>query len=233
MTDAAAISRPSRRRPAWGKIAAGALVLAVLAAAWRWTPLSEFLTAERVMGWAQLARETPWAPVALALAYTPAALVLFPRPVITVLLVIAFGPWLGIAYAAAGILIAALVTYYIGRALPRGALRKVAGDKAEAVGKGARRHGVLSVLAFNLLPVPPFAVQNMIAGAARIKVWEYAAGTLLSLIPALVVAAVLGDQIAAALDDGADVSWWAVGGMLAVFFAVTFFIRRWAVKYAT
>ena len=32
----------------------------------------------------------------------------------------------------------------------------MAGDKAEAVGKGARRHGVLSVLAFNLLPVPPF-----------------------------------------------------------------------------
>ena len=232
MTDAAAISPPSRRRPAGGKIALGALVLAALAAAWRWTPLAEFLTAERVMAWARVVQETAWAPFALALAYTPAALVLVPRPVITVLLVIAFGPWLGIAYAVAGILIAALVTYYIGRALPRGTLRKVAGDKAEAVGKGARRHGVLSVLAFNLLPVPPFAVQNMIAGAAGIKVWEYAAGTLLSLIPALVAAAVLGDQIVAMLDDSAEVSWWAVGGMLAVFFAVTFFARRWAVKYA-
>jgi phospholipase D1/2 len=229
-TGAAAVSPPRRHRPAWGKIAAAVLVLAALAAVWRYTPVAEYLTAERIREWARLVRETPWAPVAVILAYTPASLVLFPRPLITLLIVVAFGPWLGIAYAVAGIMLAAMVTYYLGRALPRRKVREIGGDKAEALGKGARRHGVIAVVAFNLLPVPPFAVQNMIAGAVRIKVWEYALGSVLSLIPAIIATAVFGNQVSAALDDAAEVSWWAIG-VAAIGLAIfIYFGRRWAAK---
>jgi uncharacterized membrane protein YdjX (TVP38/TMEM64 family) len=235
-TGAAATSRPEGeargRRPAWGKIAAGALVLVAVAALWRFTPLADYLTAERLREWARVVRETPWAPVVMILAYTPASLLLFPRQLVTLVVVIAFGPWLGIAYSVTGILIAALVTYAIGRAMPRRTLRDIAGDTAEALGKGARRHGVLSVLAFNLLPVPPFAVQNMIAGAARIKVWEYALGSLLSLVPGILAMAVLGDQIANALGEDTQVSWWMVVAAAAALAVVLFYAKRWAVKYA-
>jgi uncharacterized membrane protein YdjX (TVP38/TMEM64 family) len=228
-TGAAAVS-PPRHRPAWGKIAAAVLVLAALAAVWRYTPVAEYLTAERIREWARLVRETPWAPVAVILAYTPASLILFPRPLITLLIVVAFGPWLGIAYAVTGIMLAAMVTYYLGRALPRRKVREIGGDKAEALGKGARRHGVIAVVAFNLLPVPPFAVQNMIAGAVRIKVWEYALGSVLSLIPAITATAVFGNQVSAALDDAAEVSWWAIGAAAIGLAVFIYFGRRWAAK---
>jgi uncharacterized membrane protein YdjX (TVP38/TMEM64 family) len=229
-TGAAAVSPPRRHRPAWGKIAAAVLVLAALAALWRYTPVAEYLTVERIREWARLVRETPWAPVAVILAYTPASLVLFPRPLITLLIVVAFGPWLGIAYAVTGIMLAAMVTYYLGRALPRRKVREIGGDKAEALGKGARRHGVIAVVAFNLLPVPPFAVQNMIAGAVRIKVWEYALGSVLSLIPAIIATAVFGNQVSAALDDAAEVSWWAIGAAAIGLAIFIYFGRRWAAK---
>lgn len=206
------------------------LVLAALAAVWRYTPVAEYLTAERIREWARLVRETPWAPVAVILAYTPASLILFPRPLITLLIVVAFGPWLGIAYAVTGIMLAAMVTYYLGRALPRRKVREIGGDKAEALGKGARRHGVIAVVAFNLLPVPPFAVQNMIAGAVRIKVWEYALGSVLSLIPAIIATAVFGNQVSAALDDAAEVSWWAIGAAAIGLAIFIYFGRRWAAK---
>lgn len=225
-------SRRKRRPPAWGKIAAAALALAALAAVWRFTPLAEVLTLERLNEWARVVRETTWAPYALVLAYTPAALVLFPRPVLTVLSVVAFGPWLGLGYAVAGVMIAALVTYYMGRAMPSSTLRRIGGDTAEALGKGARRHGILAVLAFNLMPVPPFAVQNMIAGAARIKVWEYAIGTLLSLTPAFVAAAVFGTQINALLSEDSSVSWWVIAAAVLGLAAFVYFGRRWAAKYA-
>ena len=231
-TGAAAISPPRRQRPAWGKIAAAVLALAALAAAWRWTPFAEYVTPERIMAWARLVRETPWAPLIVVLAYTPASLVLFPRPLVTLLVVVAFGPWLGIAYSVTGVLIAALVTYYIGRALPRRKLREIGGDNAEALAKGARRHGVLAVLAFNLLPVPPFAVQNMMAGAARIKVWEYMLGSLLSLIPGILTVAILGNQVVAALDQEGKVNYWAIAAALAGLGVFLFFAKRWAVKYA-
>jgi uncharacterized membrane protein YdjX (TVP38/TMEM64 family) len=168
--------------------------------------------------------------VAVILAYTPASLILFPRPLITLLIVVAFGPWLGIAYAVTGIMLAAMVTYYLGRALPRRKVREIGGDKAEALGKGARRHGVIAVVAFNLLPVPPFAVQNMIAGAVRIKVWEYALGSVLSLIPAIIATAVFGNQVSAALDDAAEVSWWAIGAAAIGLAIFIYFGRRWAAK---
>ena len=234
-TAAAATSAPKAgkgRRPAWGKLAAAALALAALAAVWRFTPLADYLTLERLNDWARVVRETPWAPYALVLAYTPAALVLFPRPALTVLSVVAFGPWVGLGYAVAGVMIAALVTYYMGRAMPRSTLRRIGGDTAEALGRGARRHGILAVLAFNLMPVPPFAVQNMIAGAARIKVWEYALGTLLSLTPAFVAAAVFGTQLTAMMSEDSSVSWWAIGAALAGMAVFVTFGRRWAKKYA-
>jgi phospholipase D1/2 len=231
MTGATVTSQPkAHRRPAWGKIAGAALVLLALAALWRFTPLAEYLTAERIRGWASLVRETPWAPAAMILAYTPAALVLFPRPLITLLIVLAFGPWLGIAYSVAGIFLAAMITYYLGRALPRRKVREIGGDAAEALGKGARRHGVLAVVAFNLLPVPPFAVQNMIAGAVRIKVWEYALGSVLSLIPGITATAVFGNELSAALDKKADVSWWAIGAAAIGLAVFIYFGRRWAMK---
>jgi uncharacterized membrane protein YdjX (TVP38/TMEM64 family) len=230
MTGAAVTSQPSaKRRPAWGKIALGALALVGLAALWRFTPLAEFLTADRVNGWAQVVRETPWSPIVVVLAYTPAALVLFPRQLLTLLIVLAFGPWLGIAYSVTGIFIAAMVTYTIGRALPRRKVREIGGDAAEALGRGARRHGVLAVVAFNLLPVPPFAVQNMIAGAVRIKVWEYALGSVLSLVPGIGATAVFGAQLGNMMQEEAgEVSWWAIVAAAAGLAAFVYFGRRWA-----
>jgi hypothetical protein len=50
---------PARRRgPAWGRVTASAIVVAALAAAWRYTPLSDRLPHYRIVGWARGARET-------------------------------------------------------------------------------------------------------------------------------------------------------------------------------
>jgi uncharacterized membrane protein YdjX (TVP38/TMEM64 family) len=89
---------------------------------------------------------------------------------------------------------------------------------------------VIAVVAFNLRPVPPFAVQNMIAGAVRIKVWEYALGSVLSLIPGITAAAVFGNQISAALDEAGKVSWWAIGAAAFGLALFIYFGRRWAMK---
>ena len=39
-----------KRRPAWGKIIAVLIVLVALGAAWRYTPLKDYVTAARVSG---------------------------------------------------------------------------------------------------------------------------------------------------------------------------------------
>ena len=101
----------SGRRPAWGKLALILLGAAALAAVWRWTPLAEIVTAERILGWTRTVRETWWAPIVLVLAYTPAAFILLPRPLLTLVSVMTFGVLLGLVYATSGVLIAALVLW--------------------------------------------------------------------------------------------------------------------------
>ena len=133
----------------------------------RWTPLAEIVTAERILGWTRTVRETWWAPIVLILAYTPAAFVLLPRPLLTLVSVMTFGVLLGLVYATSGVMLAALVTYFAGRRLPKKTLQRLAGDALEPAGKLLREHGVVAVFGANMLPTPPFVVQNMIAGAVK------------------------------------------------------------------
>ena len=114
------ITKRRRRRPDWRKLGLLILAAAALAAAWRYTPLKDLVAPENVSKWARAVREVWWAPIVLVLGYTPAAVLMIPRPVLTLFAVIAFGVWLGLAYAAAGIMAAALATYYAGRVMPEG-----------------------------------------------------------------------------------------------------------------
>jgi len=223
-------SRRGKRRPAWGKLALILLAAAALAAVWRWTPLAEIVTAERIVGWTRTVRGTWWAPIVLILAYIPAALVLLPRPLITLVSVMTFGVLMGLTYSTTGVLLAALVTYYAGRLLPKKTLERLAGDALEPAGKLLREHGVVAVFGSNMLPTPPFVVQNMIAGAVRIALWKFMLGTFLALLPGMLAWTVFGDQINAALEDSAKVSWWLIGGALVLLVAFTFLARRYLAK---
>jgi phospholipase D1/2 len=216
-----------RRQPAWGKILLVALAAAALAAAWRFTPLSEFITAERIIGWARAVRGVAWAPLVVIALYTPAAFLMFPRPLLTLLTVIAFGPWLGFAYGMTGILVAALATYYAGRLLPRGTVKRLAGERLDDMSKKLRADGLLAVTAVRLVPLAPFAIEGIVAGAVRIRLWPYAFGTFLGMLPGVLATSVFGRQISAALEDPSTVNWLIVSGVLLALVVLTLLVRRW------
>ena len=215
------------RRPAWGKIVLAAVLIAALAAAWRYTPVSEYLTHERIGEWARSAREARWTPIAVILAYTPAAFTMFPRPIITLFAVIAFGPWLGFLYGMVGILLSALAAYYTGRALSPDTVKRYAGDKIEPVTQVLRKHGVLAVFVMRVVPIAPHAVESVIAGTMRIKAWQFVAGTFLGMFPGVLTTAVFGGEIATALEDASKVNYWLIGGVAVLFVAMTYVVRRW------
>jgi uncharacterized membrane protein YdjX (TVP38/TMEM64 family) len=218
------------RKPAWGKLALIAVAIALVAAAWRFTPLAEIVTAENILDVTRAVRERWWAPPVLIAAYTPAAFVLLPRPLLTLVSVMTFGVLLGLTYSTTGVLIAALVTYYAGRYLPRKTVHHLAGDALEPAGKLLREHGVLAVFGANMLPTPPFAVQNMVAGAVRIPLWKYMLGTFLALLPGMLAWTVFGKQIRNALEDTSQVSYWVIGAAAVLLVAFTLLARRFLAK---
>src|SRR5688500_17063996 len=208
------------RRPAWGRIIGAVAILAVLAAAWRYTPLSELITAQRIGGWARAARDLPWTPMLIVAAYTPAVFVMFPRPLLTLIAVIAYRAWPGFFYSLAGMMLAALVTYYAGRALPKTTVKRIAGENLDRISKRLRSHGFLAVFAIRMAPVTPFPVDGIVAGAARISLWDYTLGSFLGIAPGVLATTVFGAQIARAFDDASSMNYWILGGVV-VFFIVT------------
>jgi phospholipase D1/2 len=175
-------------------------------------------------------RGTWWAPFALLGAYVVGTYILFPRPVLTLVSVMTFGVRLGLVYSTVSILLAALLSYYTGRVMKRETVRRIAGDALDEAAKPLKRHGVIAVFAANMLPTPPFVVQNIIAGAMRIRLWEFMAGTALALIPGILAWSVFGDQIMNALDAEGKVNYWLVGAAIVLLGAFIYGARRWLKK---
>jgi phospholipase D1/2 len=216
-----------RESPQWGKLALIAGVLLALMAAWRFTPLSGMISAENVIAWAKDFGARSWAPAALMLAYTPACLVMFPRPLITLAAVIAFGPWLGFAYSLVGIVFSSVVTYYVGRNMRRDTVRRLAGPRLDRMIDVLKKHGLLAMTLLRLVPIAPFAVESIVAGAVRMKVWHVAVGTAIGLLPGTLTTTLFGDAIETALSGSGSVNWWLVGGVAAVLGTGMWAVKRW------
>ncbi|HET7671934.1 MAG TPA: VTT domain-containing protein, partial [Burkholderiales bacterium] len=219
-----------KERPAWGKIALIAVVVAALTALWRWTPLAETVSADTVIGWAKDFGSRWWAPLVLMLSYTPACLVMFPRPLITLAAVIAFGPWMGFVYALVGITFSSIATYYIGVRMRRDTVRRLAGPKLDKMIEVLKRHGLLAMTLLRLVPIAPFAVESIVAGAIRMKVWHVAVGTAIGLLPGTLATTIFGDAIETALTGTGDVNWWLVGGAVTLLAGGIVAVKRWFTK---
>jgi uncharacterized membrane protein YdjX (TVP38/TMEM64 family) len=216
-----------RKRPPWIKLALILVGAAAIGAAWRWTPLAEYATVDNILDFTRAVRSRWWAPFALVAGYVVGAFLLFPRPLLTLASVLTFGVWRGIAYATAGVLAAALASYLAGRLLPERSVKRMAGDAGEKAGGKLREHGILAIFAANMLPTPPFVIQNMVAGALRIPVWQFLLGTFLALLPGILAWTVFGDQITTALEDRSKVSYAMVGAALLLLAAFVYLSRRW------
>jgi len=197
---AQAAPAPSRLRWLVPAVLVAALVAAV-AAAWRFTGLAEVADVEAI---AAAFAAAPPGPAGAALVigiFVLAGLVVFPVTVLIAATAVAFGAWPGVAFAAAGALASALVTYAIGRLTGPERLRRWLGPRLNGLGERVARQGVVAVVAVRLVPVAPFTVVNLIAGALRIRLVDYLAGTFLGLVPGLLLMTALGDRLTAVVAD--------------------------------
>jgi len=225
------VEEQAKATPAWGKLALLLLAIVSLTLLWRATPLAGVVSPQNVIEWAKDFGARWWAPFAVMALYTPACLVMFPRPLITLAAVIAFGPWLGFAYSLAGIVASSVVTYEIGRRMRRDTVRRLAGAKLDRMAEVLKKHGLLAMTLLRLVPLAPFAIESIVAGAIHMRVWHVAVGTAIGLIPGTLATTIFGDQIETALSGGA-INWWVVGGALGILGAGVWAVNRWFRKMA-
>jgi phospholipase D1/2 len=170
-------------------------ILAGLAASWRWTPLANYLDVDVIADWATALQYHPIAPLAVIGGYTVAGLALVPVTFLMTVTAMAFGPWLGIIYWLFGCLGSAMLSFAIGRLLGHDTVLSIAGSRSDRLSRQVACHGLLGVLTVRVLPVAPFTIVNIVAGASHIKVRDFALGTLLGMLPGIFLLTLFGGQL--------------------------------------
>jgi phospholipase D1/2 len=215
-----------RNRLLW-VLAASIGVAIALALLWKHTPLAEVVTAENTIGWVEGFDGHWWAPLIVILSYSVAQVVMFPRPLITLAAVVAFGPSKGFCIAMTGILLASALAYYLGAIVDAARIRRLAGPRLARLQKMLERRGWMAVTAVRLMPVAPFFVEGLVAGALRIGVLHLLLGTFLGMLPGTLMTTILGDEVAAAMTAGRRVNWGIVAAVVTALTLLVYASYRW------
>ena len=217
------------RDSARGRLAgalAGVAVLAALAFAWRFTPLHEWLALDRLVSVGDSFRDEAWAPFAVLGVYIGAGLLAFPLLVLVAVTAMVFGPWLGPLYTIVGATLSAALTFAIGRHLGRETIRRLAGRRVNDLSRRLARRGLLAIVFVRMLPIAPFSIVNVVAGASHIRWFDFLLGTVVGLLPGIVSMTFFVDRAIAALRHPGPKTFALLGVALAVVIALVLVLRR-------
>jgi phospholipase D1/2 len=225
---------PRRSRPvAARRVIAGVLLLlaaAGLAAAWRWTPLRDLLEVPTLVSDLRAFSRLQFAPFVVLGAYVLAALTAFPITLLIVATALVFGPMAALLYAWVGSLLGAAAGFGLGSVLARDLLQRLSGARLSALTNRLGRQGVLAVVALRLLPLAPFTVVNLAAGASRIRFRDFMLGTFLGMSPGIIAVTVFWDRLQSALRDPSAWSLLVLGAVVAAIGGGAYALQRWLTR---
>jgi uncharacterized membrane protein YdjX (TVP38/TMEM64 family) len=143
------------------------------------------------------------------------AIILYPSEIITATAgyVYGFGP--GLAFVVVGWLLAALLSYALGRSVGRPLLRRILGRRFSWLTATMERGGTTLLLSARLIPFVPFALVGYAAGATHTSVWRFSWTTVLGYLPLTIVVLYLGSR-AQTLATGNPLVWIAIAVLAAL-----------------
>jgi uncharacterized membrane protein YdjX (TVP38/TMEM64 family) len=221
---AAGRRRTIYRRLAFG--AAAAVVLGGLAALWWGTPLRDWIDVPRLVALMNRLGDSPLAPLVMLAAFMAGGLIMFPINVLIAVTVLVFGPVSGGIYALIGALLNAALLYEIGCRLSTAELRRRLGPRVQRLSARLARHGVLAITLVRIVPVAPYGVVNLVAGASHIGRLPYLAGTLLGMLPGVLMYAFFIDRVLAVIRRPSPASYAWLVAAIALIVALALAIRR-------
>ena len=170
-------------------------VALLVAAGWRWTPLGDWLDVTIVVDYLGDLRDSWLAPIVVLAAYIIGGFLVVPVTVLIVATGLAFGALHGFAYALLGAELSAIVTYGIGHYMGHSAIRRLSHRWFARASRRLAPKGLLTIITIRIVPVAPFTVINLVAGASHIRFRDFALGTLLGMTPGVLVLTLFSNQI--------------------------------------
>jgi phosphatidylserine/phosphatidylglycerophosphate/cardiolipin synthase-like enzyme/uncharacterized membrane protein YdjX (TVP38/TMEM64 family) len=218
-----------KTRPLIGRFAllgALALMVVVVAGLWHWTPLGDYVNLRSLTHATRRIDALPLAPLWFVLCYVAAAVISVPVTVLIAATGLVFGASWGGVYAFLGTTAAAAVSYSIGNWLGRDAVRKLAGARVNRLSERVAKRGIVAVVVLRLLPVAPFAIVNLVAGASHIRMRDFMIGTMLGMGPGIFLTVAFAHQLIASLRRPTVGSFAVLIGIGAVLIGVSLLLQR-------
>ncbi|MBI5260375.1 MAG: VTT domain-containing protein [Bradyrhizobium sp.] len=204
------------------------IALIGLSLVWYYSSLSDFADVGFISSLISPYSQSTVAPLLAIAAFVIGGLVIFPVLVLIAATAAALGPWLGFLSATAGVLLSAAILFAIGRALGHRRLQRLLGPRASRVQGRIVGRGILAVAIIRMVPVAPFSIVNVVAGASKLSARDFLIGTILGMTPGILAMAALGSQIA---DLARSASWTsalllalAIAGWIAICLGAQFLV---------
>lgn len=175
------------------------VVVTGIAVAWWAVGSLGIVTPEKIGEWLAATRGHPWAPAVVVGAFLLAGVVVFPIHGVILATAAVFGGWTGFAYSAVGVFFSGWIPYFIGARLGKDAVARNFGPRIQPVLRLAKERGVLVVVGFRIVPAAPGTLTNLALGAGGIRFPDFVLGTLIGMMPGLVVVSLMGDRAMAFL----------------------------------
>lgn len=218
------IHRPVPRRLVAISLLAVALIM--LAVAWRLTPLGEMVNLAALLKVARELDALPFTPLAVMLAYVIAGMLMVPVMLLIGVTGLVFGPVTGGLYAVSGTMMSALFTYAIGRYLGKDGVQRYVGSRMQKISKRLARQGIVAMVITRMLPVAPFTMINILAGALQIRFRDYLLGTLLGMAPGIAITVTFAHHLAEAVRNPSPGGVAIMAGLTILLVGLAFGLQR-------
>lgn len=204
--------------------------LSALAAAWYWTPLGQWLNVRELVRLATSFADHPLAPAIVLATYVLGSLVMLPVSLLIVATAITFGPLWGFLYALTGSLLGAAVTFGVGHAIGRDALQRLGESRLKRLSQRLAKRGILAIALVRIVPVAPFSVVNLMAGASHIRLLDFMIGTLLGMAPGILAISAFGGSLMQVIRNPGPKSIAFLAGVALAIGLAVLWVRRWLDK---
>ena len=200
--------------------------LLLLAASWRWTPLGDWLNADRLAA-ALALFDSPWVRFGTATAVIAVATMLMvPLTPLVVAAALLLGPWLGFAGSMTGALLSAAGGFIVGQTMGGRLLEQYSDSRVHRLSKRLSSRGILAVAVLRMVPVAPYTVVNLVAGASHLRLGRFLAGTAIGMVPGVGALTVFSDSLYRAVTDPGPQSLAVLLGATALIAIAAWLLRR-------
>ena len=207
-------------------IGIGLVLIVALVSIWQFSPLAEYTNPQELKAVLNGLRGDPWAYLIVPLAFVVGSMVVFPITAMLAATAVVFPPTSAFFIALGGSLLGATANYIVGQSMGRAILRRMMGKRLNKISRALAKQGILTVITMRVVPVAPFTLINLVAGASHIRFLDFMIGTLIGLLPGIAAMTFVGNRLFALLEDpdATDIGMMVLA--LAVWFSIGFLAQK-------